>query len=128
MSQPSLREIEASLMQLPYDLAAVEGSLAQLKIELDDLTSQLEMAKVNASLNAPDGRNAEARELARKQSIATDRECVDAQHALTVKKIEIANFETEATRMRRQFAAQCHLAELRAAQLQLQAKGVTREH
>jgi hypothetical protein len=119
--------IVTTLANLPGDLYKSDVLLAELDAKQSDLQESLEITEVNVSLNANcDGKNAEARELQRKQALAASEDVQSARKQVSILKADIEIEKANNKMLSRQFAGTCHIAELRAAQMILQAKGVTK--
>ena len=123
MSQLSLSGIEQSLLSIPNELEVSDLALAQLRFALGDAEDTLEVAKTNAALKAPEASNEQRRKLNRESAIANDQACWERAQQVRDTKNHIAELEADNARLRRQFAAACHLAELAASNNYLMAKG-----
>lgn len=123
MEQIILSDIETALVEIPVKLETSDIGLSQTRFAIAEMNESLDIAKTNAMLNAPDGRNESERKLNREKWIATDKQCQILRQHLSALQSTASEQEADNAKMRRQFAAYCHIAELRAAQLNLQAKG-----
>ncbi len=116
--------IEQWLQMLPIDLYEADLEVARLTRELNESQEDLEIAETNALLAATiDGKNEEQRKLQRAAVLNTDAQvgrCKSAIKRLTREKDEQT---AKAEMLRRRFASVCYLAQLRAAQLQVMARG-----
>lgn len=122
----STDSIAATLQDLPTRLLQSDLQIAQAEKVLTELQESLELAEVNASLNAQcDGRDAPTRELQRKQAVSNDADVKNARSAMLNAKVRIESLKAENKQLSRQFAGLCHIAELRGSQFQLMSKGVT---
>lgn len=123
----STESIAATLNDLPMQLFDSDVEIAQAETSLGELRETLEIAKTNASLNANlDGKNAEARALQLKAALAQSPEVKEAQKEVAALESGIAEMQAQNKMLSRQFAGLCHIAELRAAQMNLMSKGVTK--
>ena len=119
--------IAETLISIPKEILLIEQEIARAKSQLDEREETLQIAIVNASLNAPqDGSNAPARELQRKQAVAANAEVKIAQTGVTTARIALEQLEARNKQLSRSFAAWCHVAELKAAQMILMSKGETK--
>lgn len=123
MEQLSLSAIEHGLIGIPLDLEVSDIVLAQLRTNLAEAEETLDLARTNAMLQAPDGKNESERKLNRDRAIANDADCKAAKDAVRAVQFSIAEAEANNSKLRRDFAGHCHIAELRAAQMILQSKG-----
>lgn len=119
--------IVATLVSLPKQLQENDNAIAQAQITVDELKESLELATVNASLNAnADGKNADARKLQTDKAIAESAEVKAARSAWLGAKSRMELLQSENKQLSRTFAAMCHVAELKAAQMILMSKGATK--
>ncbi len=119
--------IAATLVNLPKQLQDSDNTIATAQNTVDELHESLEIAITNASLNAnPDGKNADARKLQLDKAIAENQEVKAARSAWLGAKSRLEQLQAENKQMSRLFAAWCHVAELKAAQMILMSKGVTK--
>ena len=122
----STDRIADALVGLPVSLAQSDNRIADEERKLAQLTEALELAEVNASLEAIcDGKDAATRDLQRKQAVARNADVKAAQTAALTARANVEQTKAENKQLSRQFAAYCHLAELKAAQMTLMSKGVT---
>lgn len=120
----SLSEIEDGLTRLPQELHELEARQHTEQQLLAEATAQLDLARINAALGAPaDGKNAEDRKLQREQAISNSPDVKDARTEITVRENNAGALEIQITEKRRTFAALCHIAEMRANEMRLQATG-----
>ncbi len=122
----SLAEIEQSLIGLTASLEASDIAIASLRTTLLEQTDALEVAKTNAALNAPDAGNEGQRKLNRDKAIADDSVVFFSKKNISDTQFKIAENEAHNASQRRQFAAMCHIAAMRAAQMILHAKGTVK--
>jgi hypothetical protein len=116
--------IVATLVSLPKQLQDNDNAIAQAQTTLDELKESLDLEIVNASLNAnADGKNAEARKMQTDKAIAESQEVKAAKSAWLGGKSRLESLQAENKQMSRSFAAMCHIAELKAAQMILMSKG-----
>lgn len=119
--------IVATLTDLPKSLLNSDSRILQEEQTLVELTETLEIAEVNASLNAnPDGKNAEARALQIKKALAENLEVQAARAAVNGAKGRLETEKANNKMLARQFAGICHVSELRAAQMTLMSRGATK--
>lgn len=119
--------IVATLASLPKQLQDSDNAIAAAQTTVNELQESLDVAIVNASLNAnADGKNAEARKLQTDKAIAASVEVQAAKAALQGAKIRLEQLQAENKQLSRSFAGWCHIAELKAAQFNLMSKGVTK--
>lgn len=119
--------IVATLAELPGKVLQSDMEIAKCEAVLDDLNENLELAEVNASLNAQtDGKDAATRELQRKKAVGTDGDVQQYKVRVGALKVNLEEARAQNKMLTRQFAAYCHIAELKAAQLNLMSKGVTK--
>ncbi len=119
--------IVATLTDLPKSLLDSDLLIAQAEQSFAELTETLEIAEVNASLNAnQDGKNAEARALQLKAALAKDPTVAACRAGVSQAKAKLEIEKANNKMLSRQFASMCHIAELRAAQMILMSKGVTK--
>jgi len=123
----STAEIETMLMNLPQQLLESDLYIGSKRRELNELNEQVTFAETNAMLGAPaDGKDAATRDLQRKQFVLRDADVMQAKNAARNASAAMENEEANNQQLRRQFAAACHLAEMRAAQMRLTATGVSK--
>lgn len=122
----SADSIVATLARLPGDLYLSDCKVNNLENILAELEETLQIAEINASLNAPDGKNESARELNRKKSIAENPTVQNARKVVRSRQAELEEAKTENKMIARQFAAWCHIAEVESARMILMSKGVSK--
>lgn len=115
--------IVATLNTLPGDLYVSDLKILDIESNLDAVKESLEIAEINASLNAPDDTNEPKRVLKRKKAILEDASCIAQRKFVREMQTELDTAQAENKMIARQFAGYCHMAELRAAQLNLMTKG-----
>lgn len=119
--------IAATLANLPKQLQENDLAIVTAQTALDELKESFELAIVNASLNAPaDGKNAEQRKLQTDRAVAENAEVKAARAAWLGAKTRLEQQQAENKQLSRSFAAWCHIAELKAAQMLLMSKGVSK--
>lgn len=122
----SLGNIAVTLTELPKKLYDSDVAIAILETKIADLKESIEIAEVNASLTAnDDGKNEEKRKLQRAKAVNEDPEVMRLRQEC---RAAVENLELEKAnnkQLSREFAGMCHISELKAAQMILQAKGVT---
>ncbi len=112
-----------TLTDLPLRLLDVETKLAQTKRTIDELKESLEFAETAAQMSAKiDGKNEQIRKLQTAQVLAQDPEIQRWRSELRRAQTKADEHQAEADKLRRQFLAATHLAELRAAQLRTMAR------
>jgi hypothetical protein len=116
--------IAAMLIDLPGKLQASDNAISQAEQTVKELDETLDIEKVNVSLNATlDGKNAEARKAQLDNAISNSAEVKAAKSAVAGAKIRLEGLQAENKQLSRSFAAWCHVAELKAAQMILMSKG-----
>jgi hypothetical protein len=125
----SAQTIATTLLQLPSDLFSSDQSIAQLKMRLEQLETELEVAEINASLAAsvPDGKgsNADTRKLARDGAIAGDAQVQSIREQILQVKGKLEEEEAYNKMLARRFTAYCRISEMTMARQILMAKGET---
>jgi hypothetical protein len=116
--------IAAMLIDLPGKLQASDNAISQAEQTVKEMEETFDIEKVNVSLNATlDGKNAEARKAQLDNAIAKSDEVKAAKSAVAGAKIRLEGLQAENKQLSRSFAAWCHVAELKAAQMILMSKG-----
>lgn len=119
--------IVATLADLPKQLQNSDNAIAAAENTVNELQESLDIAKVNVSLNAVlDGKNAEARKMQLDKALSESQEVKAAQAAVMSAKIRLEQLQAENKQLSRSFAAWCHVAELKSAQMNLMSKGVSK--
>jgi hypothetical protein len=120
----SPNSIEQTLMELPAQLQRSDYAIAQAERALAEHAEMCELAEINASLDAvTNGKDAATRELERKQAVSNNAEVKAKRAAVLNARAQLDELKADNKRLSREFAAMCHIAELHAARLILQAKG-----
>ena len=125
-SQFSPDRIAAMLLDLPTGLYQSDCRLIDLEAIVREQAEAVEIAEINASLNAPEGKNAAERDLQRKATLAKDETVRATKRELNAAQSNLEHEKANNKMLSRQFAGLCHLSELKAAQMQLMSKGATR--
>lgn len=116
--------IVATLTALPKQLQDSDNAIAAAEKNVKELEETLDIEKVNVSLNATlDGKNAEARKAQLDKALSESQEVKFAKATLASAKIRLEGLQAENKQLSRSFAAWCHVAELKAAQMILMSKG-----
>lgn len=126
MNATLLSAIADALFKIPGDLEISDMALAKYKSTLQEQTDALDVAKTNTMLEAPDGKNETERKLLREKAISENSVCLFSRKVILETQDKIAAEEATNAKLRRMFAANCHLAELESARMYLMAKGATR--
>lgn len=121
-SQLSFDEVALALRELPGKLKNAENDISQAQGSIEALRSSLEIARANASMGAEtSARSAPEREQQRRATVSKDVEVQRLTQEIFQSQVALAGAESEAKSLSRQFAANCHLATLLAARLNLMA-------
>lgn len=116
--------IVATLTALPKQLQDSDNQIALVENTVKELEESLDLAKVNVSLETPlDGKNAEARKAQLDKALSESQDVKAAKVAVAGAKIRLEGLQAENKQLSRSFAAWCHIAELKAAQMLLMSKG-----
>lgn len=120
--------IAATLDELPIKLLEIEKEIVGVNRQVKELEESVKMAETNASLNVmlDEDDKAETRKLKTNRAIATDSEVKRTRQELWDAQAKQQMLDAQGKQISRRFAALCHVAEMEAAQMILQAKGVTK--
>lgn len=116
--------IATTLTALPKQLQDSDNQIALAQNTVNELEESLDLVKVNVSLDAKvDGTNEPTRKRQLDKVLSESQDVKAAKVAVAGAKIRLEGLQAENKQMSRSFAAWCHVAELKAAQMILMSKG-----
>lgn len=117
-----VRRIELDLSEIPEKIADAERAQANDRRRLDELKESLEIAEMNAMLAAQaDGKDAKTRDLQRQGATWQDADVKRWQGEIAKAQQSLDDATVSADMLRRRFSGVSHIAQLRAAQINLMA-------
>lgn len=110
--------IADDLRDLPTQLYEADIECGAFKRNLDELNESLDFAETAALMNAViDGKNDAARKLQQAQVLAQDSEVKRCKQRIRQQQSELDQATIKTEQLRRRFASECYIAQMRAAQL-----------
>lgn len=118
--QVTVIDLETPLLNLPYQIQALDEKANQARARIEALKSAVELAETNAALmTEANGKDAETRKLQRTQAVESDAIVIATRADLNAAKLQLAEAETASETQRRLFAGYLKIAELQAAEMNL---------
>lgn len=93
--QVTVIDLETPLLNLPYQIQALDEKANQARARIEALKSAVELAETNAALmTEANGKDAETRKLQRTQAVESDAIVIATRADLNAAKLQLAEAET----------------------------------